>query len=128
MARDIRRSNRKSTGSFYKRIKGKKLNNLGNNPTMTKVGKFKLKKSRIVGANKKFSVLDSDVANVFDPKSKKYSKTKIKTVVDNPANRNFIRRNILTKGTVIDTELGKAKITSRPGQEGTINAVLISVD
>ena len=126
MARDIRRSSRKPSGSFYKRVKGKKLNNLSSNPTMTKVGKYKLQKQRTVGNNKKLSVLDSDVANVLDPKTKKYTKAKIKTVVDNPANRNFVRRNILTKGTVIETEAGKAKITSRPGQEGTVNAVLIS--
>ncbi|MEK6848627.1 MAG: 30S ribosomal protein S8e, partial [Nanoarchaeota archaeon] len=43
-----------------------------------------------------------------------------------PANRHFIRRNIMTKGSVIDTELGKARITSRPGQDGVVNAVLIS--
>ena len=47
-------------------------------------------------------------------------------VVENPANRHFVRRNIMTKGTVIETEKGKARITSRPGQDGTINAVLIS--
>ena len=61
----------------------------------------------------------------MDPKTKKSSKAKINTVVDNPANRNFIRANILTKGTVVDTDKGKARITNRPGQEGTVNGVLI---
>jgi len=58
-------------------------------------------------------------------RTKKYSKVKIKNVVENPANRHFVRRNILTKGTVVDTDKGKAKITNRPGQEGSINAVLV---
>jgi len=68
-------------------------------------------------------LLSADVANVFD--GKKYHKSKIKEVVKNKANRHFVRRNILTKGAVIETELGKAKITSRPGQEGMVNAVLV---
>jgi len=46
-------------------------------------------------------------------------------VLENPANRHFVRRNILTKGTIIETVKGKAKITGRPGQEGMVNAVLI---
>ena len=60
-----------------------------------------------------------------DPKTKKYSRVKIDQVIDNPANRNFVRRNILTKGTIIKTSKGNAKIVSRPGQEGMLNAVLI---
>jgi small subunit ribosomal protein S8e len=126
MARDIRRPVRKASGGFYKRVKGKKLHNLASVPTMTKMGKLKKKCKRILGRNVKFSVLSADIVNVLDPKSKKYSVVKIKTVVDNTANKNFIRRNVMTKGAIVETELGRARITSRPGQEGTVNAVLIS--
>ena len=66
-----------------------------------------------------------DNFNVFDKKSGKAKLVEIKTVVENPANRNFVRRNILTKGAIVETELGKAKITSRPGQQGFLNAVLL---
>ncbi len=31
----------------------------------------------------------------------------------------------MNKGTVISTEIGNAMITSRPGQHGVINAVLV---
>jgi len=31
----------------------------------------------------------------------------------------------MTKGSVIDTEFGKAVITSRPGQDGVVNAVIV---
>jgi len=58
-------------------------------------------------------------------KKKKYSKVKIVSVVETPSNRHFVRRNIMTKGSFIQTEKGKAVITNRPGQEGTINAVLV---
>ncbi|MCK4384091.1 MAG: 30S ribosomal protein S8e, partial [Candidatus Lokiarchaeota archaeon] len=36
------------------------------------------------------------------------------------------RRHILTKGAVVETELGNARITSRPGQHGTLNGILMS--
>ena len=119
------RSKRSPTGARYISYRGKKLYEKGSEPTLTKMGERQAKTTKGMGGNKKFKLLLTETANVLDPKTKKYSKSKIKAVVDNPANRHFIRRNILTKGSVIDTEAGKAKITSRPGQDGTINAVLI---
>lgn len=80
---------------------------------------------RTKGGNKKLRLLSVDTANLFDPKSKTFKQAKIKTITDNPANRHFIRRNIMTKGSVIDTEFGKAVITSRPGQDGVVNAVIV---
>ena len=55
----------------------------------------------------------------------KYAKAKIISVVETPANRHFVRRNIMTKGCTIQTDKGRAVVTNRPGQEGTINAVLV---
>jgi len=52
-------------------------------------------------------------------------KVEIQSVEDNPANPNYVRRSLLTKGTVIDTEEGEAVITSRPGQEGVVNAKVL---
>jgi len=46
-------------------------------------------------------------------------------LLDNPADRNLARRGIVTKGAIIQTSLGKAVVTSRPGQDGVLNAVLI---
>ena len=64
-------------------------------------------------------------ANVLDSKSKKYQKAEIKSVSGNPANLHFVRRNTITKGAIIETSAGPARVTSRPGQTGTINAVLV---
>lgn len=120
------RSRRKPTGRRYKKsYRSKRKYEIGSNPTLTKVGETDRKALRTKGGCIKQKLLLADTANVFDPKTRQYKKAKIKTVLENPANRHYIRRNILTRGTVIDTELGKAKITSRPGQEGTINAILI---
>jgi small subunit ribosomal protein S8e len=46
-------------------------------------------------------------------------------VVRNPANPDYNRRGVITKGTIIRTEKGLAKIVSRPGQYGSLSAILI---
>lgn len=119
------RSKRKHSGGRYRSIFSKKLHNLGRLPTLTKLGTHKVKKLRVRGANEKVRVLVAEFANVLNPKDKAYQKAKIKTVTENRANRHYMRRNIITKGSVIDTELGKARVTSRPGQDGTVNAILL---
>ncbi len=125
MAISQKRSKRKSTGGRYKSLLAKKQYELGGDPTLPKIDPIRRKSLRVMGANQKVKLLAADKANVYNPKEKKYKLVAIKTVEENKANRNYIRRNILTKGAVIETEIGKAKITSRPGQEGTLNAVLI---
>ena len=49
----------------------------------------------------------------------------IKNVVETPSNKFLARQNIITKGTIVETELGKVRITNRPSQEGCINGILI---
>lgn len=120
-----KRSTRKLTGGRYKSKLTKKLANLGSLSRNTKIGEKSFRISRVRGANKKIFLLKNDVVNIYDKKNRKYIKTKILSVVESPSNRHFVRRNILTKGAIIKTDLGNAKITSRPGQEGTINAVLV---
>jgi small subunit ribosomal protein S8e len=71
-------------------------------------------------------VLTADTAFVVDPKTNKTTKTEIVTVVENSANVHYVRRNIMNKGAIINTKIGKAQITSRPGQSGVINAVLLT--
>ena len=117
---------RKQTGARYKESRKKRQYELGREPSFTKLGKARVQIIRTMGANRKLRMLSADTANLFNPKTKSFKQVRIKTITDNPANRHFIRRNIMTKGSVIDTELGKAKITSRPGQNGVVNAVLIS--
>lgn len=120
------RPKRKATGGRYIAFRKKRQYELGREPSFTKLGKKRAQSIRVMGANRKFRLLSAETANLFDPKAKAFRQVKIKTITDNPANRHFIRRNIMTKGSVIDTELGKARITSRPGQHGVVNAVLIS--
>lgn len=118
------RSRRKISGGRYVDYRKKKLRDTTRGPTLTKIGKVRNKSLTTRGNNLKTVLLTSDMANVLC-KDKKYKMAKIKIAVDNPANRHYARRNILTKGSIIETELGKARVTSRPGQEGSINAVLL---
>jgi len=55
----------------------------------------------------------------------KKNKLVIKDVLETPSNRFLARQNIITKGTIVETESGKVKITNRPTQEGNINGILV---
>ncbi len=79
---------------------------------------------KVRGGNKKTVLLMSDVANVRD-KTGKTKKVKITNVAETPSNRFLSRQNILVKSAIIETELGKARITNRPSQEGNVQAVLV---
>ncbi|MBI2141007.1 30S ribosomal protein S8e [Candidatus Woesearchaeota archaeon] len=117
----------KPSGGLKKHYRKKRLSEKGSQPVMSRLGSAqKLRADRVTGGAIKQRLLQTAVANVFDPKSRKFSVAKIKTVSNNPANRYFTRANIITRGAVLDTELGKAKVTNRPGQDGVINAVLIT--
>ncbi len=98
---------------------------MGRLPVFTGIGARKVKTVRTVGGNKKSKILRAEKVNVYDPKTKKYEVVEIKNVVENPANSQYVRRNLMTKGAIIETPKGKAKITSRPGQEAVLNAVLV---
>ncbi len=119
-----KRSKKKITGGRY-RPYAKKLVNYGDVPTASKMGEHKVKIKRARGGHAKQIIVATLKANVMNPKTKKAQVTEIVNVLENPANRNFIRRGILTRGAVIETKLGKARITSRPGQESIVNAVLL---
>ena len=119
------KSIRKPTGGRLKHNRGKRKFELGRDIVQPVIGPTRIKVVNVMGNGTKAKVLKAELVNVTDPKSGKTQRVKMTTVTDNPANKNFVRRNILTKGAVVSTELGKAKITSRPGQDGDVNAVLI---
>lgn len=123
----IQRAIKDSTpsGGRKKEHRGKKLYERGNHPSLPSIAKVEKEDLRMKGGGRKIHLLSSDVVNLLDAKTKKYQKATIKIVTANTANRHFVRRNILTKGAVIETDKGKAKIINRPGQEGQVIAVLI---
>lgn len=118
------RGRRTPTGSIYRKARGRRLAELGNRPSMTKIGETKSKTIRTIGGNSKTKLQTIDTCNLVNTKTKKVEQAKIESVLECPANRNYARRNILVKGTVIQTSKGKAVISNKPGQEGSVNAVL----
>ncbi|SEO28386.1 SSU ribosomal protein S8E [Halogranum amylolyticum] len=121
--KDQGRSKRKRTGGRLKHFRKKKRYQLGREPTETTVGepRFRVIDSR--GNETKVRALSTNVAQVAD--GGETTSATIENVVDNPANINYVRRNIITKGAIIETDLGTARVTSRPGQNGQVNAVLV---
>ena len=119
------RSKRKPSGARYTSTMAKRKHRIGRLPTLTKIAPTKRKTIRTKGGDQKERLLTADMANLLDPKTKKATQAKITDVLENPANRYFVRRDVITKGTIIETDKGKAKVTSRPGQDGTVNAVLM---
>lgn len=97
----------------------------GSQATETILGEKKIRTKRVLGGNSKLRLLAVFYANVTDKTTGKSEKTRIIQVLENPANVDFDRRGILTKGALIETEIGKAIVTSRPGQNGLVNAVKI---
>ena len=93
-------------------------------PAETVIGKTKSKSMRKHGGNEKKRLLLINEANISNA-SGKTQKVKIDRVIKNPANVDYDRRGVITKGTMIATSLGTARVTSRPGQDGKVNAVLV---
>jgi small subunit ribosomal protein S8e len=119
------KSVRRNTGGRIKGSAGKKKHEMGRESTLTQLGETRKKQVSSFGGNSKIRLYKGFHANVTDTLTGKTSVADIETVELNAANRNYVRRNIITKGAVVQTTLGKAQVTNRPGQDGSINAVLV---
>ena len=113
-----------SGGKYIKRMKKKKYALPGQRKVVKLSGEEKRKTKRILGGNKKNYLLKAKFVNVQE-KGKKAKKVEIKKVLETPSNKFLARQEVLTKGTIIQTDIGKVKITNRPTQEGMINGVLV---
>ena len=118
-------SRRKVTGGKIIAARGKRKFEMGRESADTRISEVKRKNVSTMGGNRKVRLLQCNTANVTNLKDGKTVTAAIETVIDNTANKHYVRRNILTKGSIIRTAVGTAKITSRPGQDGVVNAVLI---
>ena len=118
-------STRKPTGGRLILSRKKRRFEVAPEDAETKLGEHSQKLIRSRGSNLKVKLLATDSINVTDTKTGKAKKATIKTVTENPANIHYVRRNIITKGAVVDTDLGKVRITSRPGQSGALSGVLV---
>jgi len=96
------------------------INRYPNEPV---AGEQKTVTRKVRGKNVKTALVYAGFVNlVMDSKVKK---TKIIRVLENPTNNDYQRRGVITKGAVIETEDGKCKVVSRPGQDGVVNGILV---
>ncbi|MEK6923687.1 MAG: 30S ribosomal protein S8e [Candidatus Micrarchaeota archaeon] len=98
-------------GGFFSRTKLEKDGKEKRETLRSKGGSTKLKGKKI-----SFIVVSAGATS---------KKVKITNVVESPDNRHYARENIITHGAIVETELGKCRVTSRPGQDGVVNAVLL---
>ena len=116
---------KKPSGGKKRQFRMKRRFEKGAFPTETLLGEKKKKFSRRRGDNIKIRLLAASHANISDPSTGKTEKVEITRVIKNPANVDYDRRGVITRGTIIETPLGVARITSRPGQDGIVNAILV---
>jgi len=116
---------RKASGGRKRANRKKRRFEKGFFPAETTLGKHKSRIVRKQGGTEKIRLLAVKQANVSDA-SGKTSEVEILRVIKNPANVDYDRRGVITKGAMIATPLGTARVTSRPGQDGIVNAILVS--
>ncbi len=120
------RSLKKPSGGKIRPHRKKRKYEMGREPVLTHIAPTRRKIVRVRGGNYKVKLTRTTEINVYIPEENTVKKVKVLSVVENPANPHFVQRNIITKGAVVRTEIGNVRVTSRPGQHGVLNGILIS--
>ncbi|MFH0849823.1 MAG: 30S ribosomal protein S8e [Candidatus Bathyarchaeota archaeon] len=115
---------KKQTGGKKRAYRSKRIFDQGRAPVETVLGETKLK--TVLGRSRmeKTKIVKASMVNVSNPTTGKTEHLEILDVISNPAKADYNRRGVITKGTIIRTEKGLARIISRPGQDGALNAVV----
>ena len=117
---------RKRSGGRKRAYRVKRKFEEGSFPAETTLGEPRTRSPHGRGGSVKTKALSAKYASVTDPKSGKTEQAEILRVVKNRANVDYNRRGVITKGAELETSLGSARVTSRPGKVGIINAILLS--
>ncbi|MEM0365526.1 MAG: 30S ribosomal protein S8e [Acidilobaceae archaeon] len=121
--RDLKKPTGGARGRNYK-VKRKAMT--GKLPTNTLLSsRSEVIVDRCRGGSIKVRAVRVAYAIVSNPKTGKAEKAKIVKVLEAPANKEYARKGVIVKGAIIETSVGKAVVTSRPGQDGVVNAILI---
>ena len=121
-------SRRKSSGGRLKRpsrYRGKRRTEIASEKQHSLIGEPNRKVYRKRSGLKTVRILADQVINVNDSNTGETKRATLENVIENPADANYVRRNIMTKGAVVQTDLGTVRITSRPGSDGVVNGVLL---
>ena len=124
MAWHDRLTKRKKTGGKKRAFRTHRVYEQGRQPVETLFGETKRKEVKGISRISKVKLVKADYVNVSNPATGTTERLEILDVVRNPANADYNRRGVITRGTIIRTEKGLAKIVSRPGQDGSLSAVV----
>ena len=125
MAWHDRLTKRKKTGGKKRAYRTKRIYEHGSQPVETLLGEVQRKTVAGITNTKKTKLVRADYVNVSNPETGKTLRLEILDVVSNPAKADYNRRGVITKGTIVRTENGLARIVSRPGQEGSLSAIVV---
>ncbi|CAD6514494.1 30S ribosomal protein S8e [metagenome] len=114
----------KITGGRRKPARIRRKSEIDRYPNEPVVGAQVTITRRVRGNNTKTALKTIDFVNVSSGDSK-VKKLKILKVISNATNNDYQRRGIITKGAILETEQGNCRVVSKPGQSGTVNAILI---
>ncbi|MBP7708319.1 30S ribosomal protein S8e [Candidatus Pacearchaeota archaeon] len=114
---------RKISGGKYHKQRKKKKYEMKGNDRVVKLADRKTKTIRGRGGGLRTVSLSQNTINIT--KNGKGKIAKIKNVIETPSNRFLARQNVIVKGAIVDTDMGKARVTNRPTQEGHVQGVLV---
>ena len=117
---------RKHTGGLIKHTRSRRSDEKDTFSVDTLLGDHSVRIKSSRGGNIKVSLVSDNSVNVIDKSTNTIKKTSINRVLKNPSNRDYERRRVITRGAILDTELGKVRVLSRPGQTGIIDGILIN--
>lgn len=118
------KTGRKISGGRYRAPRKKKVYEMSGQKRVVRLGSEKRKTQRVTGGHKKTVLFKAKFVNIIT--KGKTKRAEIKNVLETPSDRFLARQNILTRGTLVETDIGKVRITNRPSQEGSVNGVLIA--
>ena len=122
-------SRRKPSGGRLKRpsrYRGKRKTEISSENQFAFVGEKDARKLyRKTAGSQTVRVLSIKNINVNKPKEGKTVRAQITNVIRNDADTNYVRRNIVTKGAIVETDVGQVRITSRPGMHGVVSGILL---
>ncbi|MDP7002322.1 MAG: 30S ribosomal protein S8e [Candidatus Thalassarchaeaceae archaeon] len=122
-------SRRKPSGGRLKRpnrYRGKRRTEVASEEQYAYIGEHDARKNyRKRAGSQTVRMLSVNQVNVSMPKDGKTVRATVTNVIGNDADPNYVRRNIVTKGAIIETDVGQVRVTSRPGMHGVVSGVLI---
>jgi len=108
------------------RYRGKRRTEVASEEQYAYIGEQDARKNyRKRAGSQTVRMLSVNQVNVSMPKDGKTVRATVTNVIGNDADPNYVRRNIVTKGAIIETDVGQVRVTSRPGMHGVVSGVLI---